>query len=290
MSDLNMMSDEQFFEQFNQEPRPAFAQQLYERIQLEETVESQLIVQAVESRPVAVTRPTLVNSLGIVEQILRTREDFFAEIREGIGLRGKIIAMMIASATFLGIYGGVMGAASQSNAVPQMFSSAFKLPMLFLITLVICTPSLYFFNLLFGSRQTISQNIALILTAVTTTAVLLVSLAPVTLFFLSTGGGYDFFKLLNVFIFGVSGLMGVFFLRQGFAASVDAENPEGRSARRTLFLAWVVLYAFVGMQMAWTLRPFIGMPGGNFELIRQSGVSNFYENVFDSADAFLSGE
>lgn len=290
MSDMNIMNDEQFFEQFNQEPRPEFAQQLFERIQLEETVESQLIVKAVGSRPVPLGRPNLGNSLSIVEQILRTREDFFAEIREGIGLRGKIIAMMISSATFLGIYGGVMGAASQSHPVPQMFSSGFKLPVLFLITLVICTPSLYFFNLLFGSRQTISQNIALIMTAVTTTAVLLVSLAPVSLFFLSTGGGYDFFKLLNVGIFGVSSLMGVLFLRQGFAASVDADNPEGRGARRTLFLAWVVLYAFVGMQMAWTLRPFIGMPGGEFELIRQNGVSNFYENVFDSADAFLSGE
>lgn len=297
MSDnTTMINDQQFFEQFDYQPRPEFAEALRERLQMEEGIDQVLTVTAVErahTTSTAITAPdqkSWANSLSIVEAILRTREEFFAEIREGLGLRHKILAMMISSASFLGIYGGVMGAASQAYAVPQMLSSAVKLPVLFLITLIICTPSLYFFNLLFGSRQTILQNIALIMTAVTTTAVLLVSLAPVTLFFLTTGGDYEFFKLLNVAIFGVSGLMGVSFLRQGFAASVDASNPEGRRARRALFLAWVVLYAFVGMQMAWTLRPFIGSPAREFELIRQNSTSNFYENVFDSARLFLSGD
>ncbi|MBC7870681.1 MAG: actin-binding WH2 domain-containing protein [Chitinophagaceae bacterium] len=183
---------------------------------------------------------------------------------------------------------------SANHALPQMFSSAVKVPVLFLITLIICSPSLYFFNLLFGSKQTISQTFALIMTAITTTSVLLVSFAPVTLFFLTTGGAtgnnYSFMKLLTVAIFGVSGLMGIAFLRQGFAASVDADNLEGRDARRALFLAWVVLYAFVGSQMAWTLRPYLGAPGQEFEIIRAGSRSNFYENVLDSAQNFLNGE
>ncbi|HEX2622353.1 MAG TPA: hypothetical protein VHL11_19475, partial [Phototrophicaceae bacterium] len=212
--------------------------------------------------------------LSVVERILRTRQEFFAEIRGEVRLQQKIVAMMVASATFLGIYGGVMGAASGNSPILQALSSGGKLPLLFLITLIICTPSLYFFSLLFGSRQTISQNIALILTAVTTTSVLLVSFAPVALFFLTTGGNYHFVKLLHVGVFAISGLMGVVFLREGLAASVDAANPEGQQARRTVFLAWIVLYAFVGMQMAWTLRPFIGSPGREFELIRQSNASN----------------
>ncbi|MBC8098826.1 MAG: actin-binding WH2 domain-containing protein [Armatimonadetes bacterium] len=230
------------------------------------------------------------HNLSIVEAILRNRQDFFAEIREGIGLREKILAMAFSSTVFLAIYGGVMGAASKTDPLLQMGSSAFKLPILFLITLIICVPSLYFFNLLFGSRQTLGQNIALIMTAVTTTAVLLVSFAPVSLFFLSTAGGYDFIKLLNVGVFAISGMMGVYFLRQGFGASVDAENPEGRGARRSLFIAWVILYAFVGMQMAWTLRPFIGAPNRSFEIVRQSTNSNFYENVLKSAGDFIEGE
>ncbi|MEP7293388.1 MAG: actin-binding WH2 domain-containing protein, partial [Chloroflexota bacterium] len=145
----------------------------------------------------------------------------------------------------------------------------------------ICTPSLYFFNLLFGSRQTLSQSISLILTAMTTTAVLLFSFAPVTLFFLLTSSEYAFFKLLNVACFAVAGLMGVIFLRQGMVAISDWDNPQSAHTRRTIFLLWVVLYAFVGTQLAWTLSPFIGDPEIPFMFVRQIG-GNFYSDVFTS--------
>lgn len=224
--------------------------------------------------------------LSIVETILRSREQFFAEIRDSIGLPDKIIAMLLSSFVFLAIYGAVMGA---SNSLPQVISSLVKLPILFLVTLIICTPSLYFFNLLFGSRQTILQNIALIMTAVTTTSVLLLSLAPIALFFLTTASGYQFFKLLNVVVFAISGAMGLVFLREGFAASVDAENPAGRESRRMLFVFWIVLYAFVGTQMAWTLRPFMGAPDQPFVIMRETG-GNFYTNVIESANALFGPE
>jgi hypothetical protein len=230
-------------------------------------------------------QPNLGVDLAIVERIFRNRYLFFSEIREEADLRGKIRALLLSSVVFLAIYGGVMGA---SHSIPQVFSAAFKLPALFIITLVICTPSLYFFNILFGSQQSILQNIALILTAMTTTSVLLVSLAPVTLFFLSTTADYDFFKLLNVAIFGTSGAMGLVFLKQGFAHSVDAENPEGQRARRRLFLVWMGLYAFVGSQMAFTLSPFMGEPTLPFILFRQT-ASNFYADVMNSFFSLLRG-
>ena len=232
-----------------------------------------------------VAQSTSAINLGIVERILRDRYTFFAEIREEVGLRDKIVAMGLSSLIFLAIYGAVMGA---SHSLPQILSSALKLPALFLITLVICTPSLYFFNILFGSRQNILQNIALIMTAVTTTSVLLVSLAPVTLFFLTTTSEYSFFKLLNVAIFTVAGLMGLTFLRQGFEHSVDADNEEGHRARQRLFRLWILLYAFVGTQMAWTLAPFVGDPNHAFVLFRQVG-GNFYSDVFSSFFRLIGG-
>jgi hypothetical protein len=48
-----------------------------------------------------------------------------------------------------------------------------------------------------------------------------------------------------------------------------------------MLYVWIVLYAFVGSQMAWTLRPFIGYPDARFELIRDLG-GNFYSNVLIS--------
>jgi hypothetical protein len=46
------------------------------------------------------------------------------------------------------------------------------------------------------------------------------------------------------------------------------------------------VYAFVGSQMAWTFRPFIGAPGTPFVLFRQLG-GNFYSNVFSSIGEIL---
>ena len=90
--------------------------------------------------------------------------------------------------------------------------------------------------------------------------------------FLTTTSEYQFFKLLNVTIFAISGAMGLVFLKQGFENSVDAENEQGRGSRRLLFVLWMLLYGFVGTQMAWTLRPFMGAPNEPFMLFRQVGA------------------
>ena len=223
-----------------------------------------------------------MNDLAIIETILRDRQRFFTEIREGIGLREKTRAMLVSGIVFFMLYGAVMGS---THSLLQALSSAVKLPVLFLATLVICSPTLYFFNVLFGSNQSLTQNLCLILTAITVTAVLLLSFAPIVLFFLLTTNHYQFFKLLNVAIFAITGSIGVTFLSQGMRV-VSAGGREGARARRNVMRFWVVIYAFAGSQMAWTLRPFIGAPSMGFEMFRQLG-GNFYANIFASIGEIL---
>lgn len=215
--------------------------------------------------------------LSVVETILRSRRDFFVEIREGKGVAEKMRAMLMASVAFFALYGAVMGS---SHSLLQALSSAVKMPLLFLSTLVVCAPTLYFFNLNAGSNQSLSQNVALMLTTITVTAVLLLSFAPVVTFFLLTTSQYQFFKLLNVGVFTISGVVGVTFLGQGMQVVSDG-GGEGAGARRRVVWMWIILYAFVGSQMAWTLRPFVGAPGLPFELFRQLG-GNFYANILAS--------
>ena len=143
-----------------------------------------------------------MSNLTVIEAILRDRRSFFREIREGIGLRDKMRAMLVSSIVFLAIYGAVLGS---THSLWQALSSGVKLPLLFLATLVVCAPTLYFFNLIFGSNQSLGQNVALMLTAITVTSVVLLSFAPIVLFFLLTSASYQFFKLLNVGIFTVAG-------------------------------------------------------------------------------------
>jgi len=60
----------------------------------------------------------------------------------------------------------------------------------------------------------------------------------------------------------------------------------GEIGRGNVMRFWVIVYAFVGSQMAWTLRPFIGAPSMEFELFRQLG-GNFYANIFASIGEIL---
>jgi hypothetical protein len=86
-------------------------------------------------------------------------------------------------------------------------------------------------------------------------------------------------------VFAIAGIVGVRFLGQGMHA-VSGAAQEGGRARRNIVRLWILVYAFVGSQMAWTLRPFIGAPGLKFELFRQLGGS-FYANIFASIGEML---
>jgi hypothetical protein len=54
-------------------------------------------------------------------------------------------------------------------------------------------------------------------------------------------------------------------------------------ARRVLF-AWLAGNLFLGSQLSWILRPFIGSPTLPVEFLRDAAFNgNFYETVFRSA-------
>ncbi len=229
-----------------------------------------------------------VKDLLVVENILRNRDQFFAEISQGNGMQEKMRAMLVSSFAFMAVYGLLLGS---THSLGQTLGTAVKLPLLFLVTLIICAPVLYIFNILFGANQRLNQSVALVLAAITVTAVLLLSFAPITLFFILTViNHYQFFKLLNVFFFIIAGSMGAFFLSQGMEVVSALANPhvqEGKTnTHRLVFYLWIVVYIFVGSQMAWTLRPFVGYPNAPFELFRQVG-GNFYTDILASIGEIL---
>jgi hypothetical protein len=236
------------------------------------------------------------------------------------------LRMFITSVLSLAIYGAVLGA---SHSAMQAGSSAVKLPLLFLATLAICLPTLYLFNLIFGSRLSMMQAITLIMTCITVMSVLALAFAPISLFFLITAHNYEFIKLLNVSILVLSALVGLRFLTSGMAAlnayqqqqlaadqaemaAIPAQSdgslvaahggggvavlpmapaapglvirpplapPPPRPASMTLLYIWILLFGFVGTQLAWTLRPFFGSPDEPFQVFRHL-EGTFYEDIF----------
>ncbi|MDZ8236237.1 MAG: actin-binding WH2 domain-containing protein [Nostoc sp. ChiQUE01a] len=213
---------------------------------------------------------------------LRDRQGFLEEVRQGTRLPNKIISLLVCSSLFLAIYGGIIGA---YHSWMQALSSAIKLPALYLITLLICIPTLYFANVIFGSKRTFGQHLALVLTAVSVTSVLLFSFAPITLFFLLTTNNYQFLILLNVLIFALTGFIGISSLYQATNLVLEQDN-EGSKTRQKILQFWLFLYAFVGSQLGWTLRPFFGTPDSAFQLFRER-EGNFYLSVIQAISYLL---
>ncbi len=223
-----------------------------------------------------------MKSFSVLIGLLRDRNSFLEEIRSGIRLRTKSTDLLICSSIFFAIYGAIVGS---FHSWAQALSSAVKLPALYLITLIICFPTLYFFNVLFGSRKTAGQYFSMLLTAVSVISVLLFSFAPITLFFLLSTRHYQFFTLLNVAIFAITGLIGIKFLYQGMRLMTE-QDSEGMETRMGILRFWLILYAFVGTQLGWTLRPFFGTPGSQFVLFREL-EGNFYLSLVKAIGEIL---
>jgi hypothetical protein len=69
------------------------------------------------------------------------------------------------------------------------------------------------------------------------------------------------------------------------------DMPEGQSLgrhTRSVFTCWVIVFALVGAQMGWVLRPFIGDPTLEFSWFRER-KSNFFEAVLNAISTLFTG-
>jgi hypothetical protein len=223
---------------------------------------------------------------GLLDGLLRRRERVFEAIFEQAGIGVRLRAFLLAIAVLAGFYGATMGAmgfaAEWQKGMLQMLTSAVKVPALYLLSLTICFPVLYIVLVLMGARLTFAQTLSLILLALTLNTLLLASCAPIVLFFMVTGSDYDFIKLLHVLVFGFSGGWAMMALWQGLRAMCEKSDLYPRQAIKMLQV-WILIFGFVGTQMAWSLRPFVGSPDLAYEVFRHGREGNFYKAVWSSA-------
>ncbi len=195
---------------------------------------------------------------------------------------------LVASCLALGmLYGLCMGSFAFFRGAQepgrQLVAATLKVPLLFLLTLVVTFPSLYVFSALAGSRLTAIATLRLLLIAITVNLAVLAGFGPVITFFASCTQSYPFIKLLNVLLFSIAGVLSLVLLRR----SLDHAFDDWKDRRaRAVFLVWIVVYSVVGAQMGWVLRPFIGTPLRRFEWFRDHD-SHFFSNVLETVRALF---
>jgi hypothetical protein len=223
-----------------------------------------------------------MSSFRLSLKLLSDHESVLDEVARNEGVSRKNRSLLVSILLSFAIYGIIIGS---SHSFGQSLLAGLKLPILFLLTLVICYPTLYVFNCLIGSDLRLRQYAFLLLGSVAVMGVLLLAFAPITLFFLLTTDHYQFFKILNVAILAVCGFFGVRALYAGMLF-LTKDDKKTLPLRKKLLVFWILLFAFVGCQLAWTIRPFFGSPGTPVEFIRDL-QGNFYSDIIAAIGEIL---
>ncbi len=218
--------------------------------------------------------PSLVNSEAYFERIM---------VDEGAGMR--ILNQVLILCSFLFLYGIVMGA---YQGVTQALVSGVKLSLLFTAALVICFPAFFIVQFILGSRLKLHQMISMLLSGFVLMASIMLSFVPIVVIFLLTGSNYYFLHLLHIAILVFAGIFGMNTIVQALKYSCEKKDVYPKTGV-VVFRVWVIILAFVGIQLAWNLRPFLGVQGQPFELFtRQEG--NFYTAVIYAIDQLIAPE
>jgi hypothetical protein len=176
------------------------------------------------------------------------------------------------------MYGAAMGSyralATQPQWLLQIVYSAVKVPLLLTATFVISLPSFYVLNALLGLGRDFAPAVRALIAAQAGLAIVLCSLAPLTLLWYGSSARYHHALLFNGAMFVVASFAAQWLVRGYYQPLVRQNRRHG-----WLLWAWLLVYTTVAIQMAWLLRPFVGSPERPVQFLRDNPWDNAYEHV-----------
>lgn len=220
---------------------------------------------------------------GLLEvfRIFQNTESFFEERNRQHSGR-LIVNQLLVICIFTFLYGAVMGS---YHSFLQSVAAGLKVTFLFYSAILICFPSFYVIQQVLGSRLTLRQMVSIILSGFVLTSAIAVSFAPIVILFQLTGGNYHFLQLLHVAIFIFSGIFGMKLMIDALKFACEKKDIYPRTGV-SVFRIWMIILAFVGIQIAWNLRPFLCNKTEEFKLFRKY-EGNFYTAVIYSVQQLV---
>ena len=188
-----------------------------------------------------------------------------------------IVNQLLIICIFTFLYGVVMGS---YHSFLQSVAAGLKVTFLFYSAILICFPSFYVIQQVLGSRLTLRQMVLIILSGFVLTSSIALSFAPIVILFQLTGGNYHFLQLLHVAIFVFSGIFGMKLMIDALKFACEKKDIYPRTGV-SVFRIWMIILAFVGIQIAWNLRPFLCNKTEEFKLFRKY-EGNFYTAIIYS--------
>ena len=171
------------------------------------------------------------------------------------------------------IQGALMGSYALFNGGSSLFIvwAAFKVPLFLGIAAGLCFPALRVLYYLVGLSDEFDATIRAFAAAQAAFAAILAAMAPFLLVFYASGLSYRGALILNLCLFAVAGLAA-----QGVARGRLQDLLKRDSRHLKLWAVGFGVWAFVAVQLAWNLRPFIGSPDVEIQFLRPDAFSNVY--------------
>ncbi len=219
-------------------------------------------------------------AFGYIDRVLRGVTEAEAD-KGSVGVaRGMV--MVICGGAFYGFVMGAFGGFTDDRPLQMIYSGA-KVPILIVLTGALAMPSFFVLNSLLGLRSDFGEVMHALAITQSAVAVVLASLAPYTALWYASTRDYQEATLFNAVMFAVASLAAQWVLRRRYVPLI-ARNP----AHRVMLRVWLVMYAFVGIQMGWVLRPFIGQPDQPVTFFREDAWGNAYVVILETAWNVLS--
>jgi hypothetical protein len=210
----------------------------------------------------------------MIQTIPAILRDDFKYIGAKPRARDAVLLIIFAGA----LYGGVMGSFGGIGMArwPQILFSAIKVPLLQGVSFVLTLPAFFMLSTLMGLRNEFREVIRAVATAQAGQSITLVSLAPFVALWYASSTDYSWAILFNGGMFAIATIAGQVLLRRYCRGLIDRN-----SRHQTLMRCWTIVYAFVAIQMAWVLRPFVGGPAEATTFFRQGAWGNAYVVIWD---------
>ena len=216
---------------------------------------------------------------------LHNKDEFFDNIFNEQKTWSRIwrLILLFFGLTFL--YGIIMGCYS---GPAQAITAGVKVPVLFLLSLIICFPAFFVIQFILGSKMKLSHMFIIILSGYVLTGAIMVSFTPIIMLFVLTGGNYYFLQLLHIAVFALAGIFGMKTILDALKYSCEQKNVYPRTGVE-VFRFWVVILAFVGIQLAWNMQPFLAEKTEGYSLFKKY-KGNFYTAVIYSIQQLTNPE
>jgi hypothetical protein len=173
-------------------------------------------------------------------------------------------------------YGITMGsyAGVTSDRWLHLVYTALKVPILLGTTFLLSWPSFAVTNYLLGLGSDLKEALKIVLSCQAVVALTLASLSPFTALWYYSFRDYRMALLFNAVVYCVASLAGQFAIRRSYRTLVRRNQRH-----RFMLWVWIGVYSFVGVQLAWVLRPFVGSPFEVVQFIRTEELSNAYVRI-----------